>query len=301
LEVQLKEMEKRVTEFKSQIVTATKQKGELEKSYNDLNETKSALQKELDQRKADAFLLESEIKHLKRSIDMNNELKSAYETSQKEIIILGELLRVYHENSNPALDRNRYVREEMDQLRAAYEDELRGFKNMLDSKISQCEATSATIQDLEKKLGKREAIIIDQKNIMAEKEKEHRESLQEERNRYETIKAENHKLDLEVLNLSHQLTMSTSSTSTRTARGRITSSPSNGNMSPTGNSNSDVDSATSAAGYLPSPDRNPCFFGSPQFDLPSEEMRNIQQILKDGGESKSTAGHGPRRNSSMPD
>lgn len=113
-------------------------------------------------------------------------------------------------------------------------------------------------------------------------------TLQEYQNKYESIKSENQKLELEILNLQHQLTLKTYST--RNARGRITSSPSNGDLSPTGNSNhSDVDSAASAAGYH-SPDRNTCFFGSPQFDLPAEEMRDLQQSLDPAPSSSSRRG-----------
>jgi len=67
-------------------------------------------------------------------------------------------------------------------------------------------------------------------------------------------------------------------------------------MSPTGNSNhSDVDSATSAAGYQLSPERNACFFGSPTFDLPPDEMKDLQLVLDQGSETSGNSG--TRRNS----
>jgi hypothetical protein len=108
------------------------------------------------------------------------------------------------------------------------------------------------------------------------------------------VKEANHRLELEILNLQHQLTLK--SHVARSGRGRIASSPSNGEMSPTGNSNSDVDSAASAAGYQISPERNACFFGSPQFDLPSEEMKDLQLVLDQQGSATNSAA-GTRRNS----
>lgn len=116
---------------------------------------------------------------------------------------------------------------------------------------------------------------------------------QEYQAKYESVKSDNHKLELEIINLQDQLTRKTYST--RSTRGRITSSPSNGEMS--GNSNhSDVDSAASAAGYQISPDRNTCFFGSPQFDLPSDEMKDLQHVL-DNDEPPTASGS--RRGSSF--
>jgi len=109
------------------------------------------------------------------------------------------------------------------------------------------------------------------------------------------VKETNHKLELEILNLQHQLTLK--NYVPRSGRGRIASSPSNGELSPTGNSNSDVDSAASAAGYQISPERNTCFFGSPQFDLPHDEMKNLQLVLDQQGSTSNSAA-GTRRNSS---
>jgi len=106
-----------------------------------------------------------------------------------------------------------------------------------------------------------------------------------------------------MLSLQHQLSIK----NTRPTRGRIASasSPSNGEISPAGNSNhSDVDSAASAGGFQMSPERNVCIFGSPQFDHPSDEMKDLQAVLdKDpgyGGAAAlvSSSGNSRRRNSS---
>lgn len=100
-------------------------------------------------------------------------------------------------------------------------------------------------------------------------------------NKYETIKNTNQRLELEILSLQHQLSIKT--VSARPTRGRIASasSPSNnGEVSPAGNSNhSDVDSAASAGGFQMSPERNMFIFGSPQFDHPSDEMKDLQAVL----------------------
>lgn len=86
-------------------------------------------------------------------------------------------------------------------------------------------------------------------------------------------------------------------------RGRIASasSPSNnGDISPAGNSNhSDVDSAASAGGFQMSPERNMCIFGSPQFDNPPEEMKDLQAVLdKEPTAGISIFSNNRRRNSS---
>ena len=96
------------------------------------------------------------------------------------------------------------------------------------------------------------------------------------------MKAINHRLELEILNLQHQVTMKTYATSRGSIR-RI--SPSNGE-SPH-NSNSDVDSAASAGGFQLSPERSGFIFGSPQFGPPPVQMNDLQRVLEsdEGGSS----------------
>jgi len=213
--------------------------------------------------------------------------------------LLGELLRRQQEvASHPSSDSHRYFKEEMDDMKQTYEEEIRGLRNVLESKMSQCEVACGMIQDWEKKLEKREAIIMEQKQILQDAHHEYMNQQQVLDNKYDSVKQINHKLELEIINLQYQLTQKTYS---RSGRGRITSSPSNGEMSPTGNSNhSDVDSAASAAGYQMSPDRNVCIFGSPQFDMPpnvDNEMRDLQAALDEPTFSNPTSSAGTRRNS----
>jgi len=98
--------------------------------------------------------------------------------------------------------------------------------------------------------------------------------LQAAEDKYETLKSTNHRLELEILRLNHQLNirMNIPGSSRRDggARAQARSSPStNGELSP----NSDVESAASAGGmYQTSPEQNICIFGSPQFDTPSENV-----------------------------
>ncbi|XP_021953152.1 hamartin isoform X2 [Folsomia candida] len=293
LDSKISALEKKLETYRVELSQLKDSKCHAEIENNLLQEKYLALQKESDQKKADLFSLENEIKYLQKYLDLNSELKSAYDVSQKEILLLGELLRYQQEAkanySNNSPDTRRYYQEEMDDVRQTCAEEIRGFKNALESKMSQCEALSGMIQDLEKKLEKREAIIMEQKLGLQEAARDHTEKLKEYQNKYEFVKACNHKLDLENLNLQEQITKL--SYSSRSARARITSSPSNGEMSPAGNSNhSDVDSAASAAGYQLSPDNHPCFFGSPQFDLPPDDVKDFQ-----GPSTSSAAIPQPRR------
>lgn len=63
-------------------------------------------------------------------------------------------------------------------MRQTCEEEIRVFKNALESKMSQCEAFCGMIQDLEKKLEKREAIIMEQKQTLQEAARDQTEKLQ---------------------------------------------------------------------------------------------------------------------------
>ena len=145
---------------------------------------------ESDQRKADIFQLESEVKHCKKFVDVNNELRAAFEASQKEILLLGELARRQQEviaNHEP----HRYLLHEMEDLRLTCEDEIRsnhkthlrarapqprilmliapplaGLKNILESKSSQAEAALGLIQNLESQIAKKDAVLAEQKKLL---------------------------------------------------------------------------------------------------------------------------------------
>jgi len=158
----ISDIETKLECYRNQISEFRDDKSQMDFKYSRLHEDFSALQKESDQKKADLFYLENEIKHLQKYLETNSELRMAYEISQKEILLLGELLRRHQECCGPSTDSQRYLKEEMEDLRQTCEEEIRGLKNMLDSKMSQCEVACGTINDLEKKLEKREAIIMEQ-------------------------------------------------------------------------------------------------------------------------------------------
>jgi len=69
--------------------------------------------------------LENEIKDCKKYVTLNAQLKSAYETQQKDVILLGELYRKQQEMLS-SLESNRYVLHEMEDLRLTCEHEIAG-------------------------------------------------------------------------------------------------------------------------------------------------------------------------------
>jgi hypothetical protein len=217
---------------------------------------------------------------------------------------LGELLRKYKEIVT-APSEYRYLLEQLDDYRMTSEEEVRGLRSLLENAKSQQEAANGTISDLMKRLEKREAIIELQRKDAQEKEQENQLRITALETKYESIKSANQRLELEILSLQHQLSIK--SVGVRPSRHRIASasSPSNGEISPAGNSNhSDVDSAASAGGFQMSPERNVFIFGSPQFDPPSDEMKDLQAVLDKensyGGAAAmlSSSGNSRRRNSS---
>ncbi|ODN00087.1 Hamartin, partial [Orchesella cincta] len=291
-------LEGKLERHKKDISILIQDKSHLESKFSLLQEEFSILQKESDQKKADFFSLENEVKNCQKYIERNKELKTAYEARLKEILVLGELLRRYKEITTPPSECG-YLVEQMEACRQTHDEEIRGLRTLLETVMSQQEASNGTISDLKKRLEKREAIIELQRKDMQEKEQEHHLQLHALETKYESIKATNNRLELEILSLQHQISLKT--VNTRPTRGRITSSsPSNnGEVSPAGNSNhSDVDSAASAGGFQMSPERNMCIFGSPQFDPPSEEMKDLQAVLDKEYAGAIAAASSRRRNSS---
>jgi len=80
--------------------------------------------------------LESEIHHCKKYVEINGALKAAYETAQKEILMLGELYR-RQEEVLLSLEPNRYLAYEIEDLRLTFEDELKS-KPKDDKRLSHC-------------------------------------------------------------------------------------------------------------------------------------------------------------------
>lgn len=151
LDSKISALEKKLETYRVELSQLKDSKCHAEIENNLLQEKYLALQKESDQKKADLFSLENEIKYLQKYLDLNSELKSAYDVSQKEILLLGELLRYQQEAkanySNNSPDTRRYYQEEMDDVRQTCAEEIRGFKNALESKMSQCEALSGVSFD----------------------------------------------------------------------------------------------------------------------------------------------------------
>jgi chromosome segregation ATPase len=171
------DMEYKLEANRKQISDLKDDRSQLELKFVRLQEQSKALEKESDQKKADLFSLENEIKHLQRYLEINSDLRLAYDMSQKEIMLLGELLRRHQESQDPPIENQRYLREEMEDLRQTCEEEIRGLRSMLESKMSQCEVAAGMINDLEKKLEKREAIIMEQKQNLLDAVTEHQTQL----------------------------------------------------------------------------------------------------------------------------
>lgn len=152
------------------------EKQHLESKYSRLSEDFSVLHKESDQKKADYFCLENEVKNCQKYIERNKELKTAYEVRLKEILLLGELLRKYKEMASPHSD-YRYLMDQLEDCRLTAEEEIRLLRGSLESVKSQQEAGNGTISDLMKRLEKREAIIELERKGFKEKEQEHQQQL----------------------------------------------------------------------------------------------------------------------------
>jgi len=172
------DMESKLEGSRRLVSELKEEKSQMEIKFVRLQERFLALEKESDQKKADLFSLENEIKHLQRYLGVNAELRMAYEASQKEILLLGELVRRAHESLDNPGETQKYLREEMEDLKHTCEEEIRGLRIMLENKMSQCEVASGMINDLEKKLEKREAIIMEQDKNYKEIALEHQAQMQ---------------------------------------------------------------------------------------------------------------------------
>lgn len=95
--------------------------------------------------------------------------------------------------------------------------------------------------------------------------------------KHETLKATNHRLELEILNLQHQVTIKSGHGAGASGTDATGTNVRNG-VSPT-DSDVTVESAASAGGFggLNSPERNEFIFGSPQFD----NAASSQTVMKD--------------------
>lgn len=165
-------MESKLEGYRKDVADLTREKAQLESKYTRLSEEMATLHKESDQKKADYFGLENEVKNCQKYIERNKELKTAYETRLRDILLLGELLRKYKEVMTPPSE-CRYLMEQLEDFRLTSEEEVRGLRSMLESVKSQQEAANGTIADLMKRLEKREAIIELQRKDFQEKEQEH--------------------------------------------------------------------------------------------------------------------------------
>lgn len=168
----LEGLESNLKAYKKDVSDLNREKTQVDSKWIRLSEEFMALHKESDQKKADYVSMENEVKICQKYIEKNKELKTAYETRLKEILLLGELLRKYKEvMAHPS--ENRYLLEQLEDYRHTAEEENRGLRSMLESVKSQQEAANGTISDLMKRLEKREAIIELQRKDMQEKEQEH--------------------------------------------------------------------------------------------------------------------------------
>jgi hypothetical protein len=160
-----------------------------------------------------------------------------------------------------AIEPTRFI-EDVDDLKMTYEEELRSLRNSLESKSSQLEASLGYIQDLEQTLITKNKVIDDLKKCVHDTGAEYHVQLRAMEDKYEGVKSINQRLELEILNLQHQVAVKNS-----TGSGAIGDSFIRNGVSPT-DSDRTVDSAASAGGFggLSSPERNVFIFGSPQFD-----------------------------------
>lgn len=80
LDIKVLDLERKLETYRLQLSDIQDEKSQIEIKYSQLQEEYIILLKESDQKKADLFSRENEIKHLQKYLDINNELKSAYDT-----------------------------------------------------------------------------------------------------------------------------------------------------------------------------------------------------------------------------
>lgn len=181
----IKSLESKLALSRESIDNLKQVKIELESKFAKLYEEYLILQKESDQKRGDLYLLENEVKHSQKYIEMNKQLKQAYETSQKELIMLGELFRRHQEHNqmsyfvNPNCSGNSSnnmsgssgsVMDEdaITEMKLAYEDELNELRNCLEEKASQLEAANGLIKDFEDHLKKKEISLKEQRKVFVD-------------------------------------------------------------------------------------------------------------------------------------